>query len=158
MSLLFPSIDLGFETSAQLHASNVRSQTSQWTQLKSHATCLFCLRRRPEHVLTCEHAICDVCLMIFGDAVVGKEAHFELRSCILCERRGSVVARLKPATAGARILTVDGGGIRGVVPLEFLRLLQGLLGPGLLVQDLFEQAFGTSSGRHQDITLFGKGI
>ena len=86
--------------------------------------------------------------MVFGDAVLGKEGHFELSRCILCETRGSVVARLKPATAGARILTVDGGGIRGVVPLEFLQLLQGLIGPNLPVQDLFEQAFGTSSGKY----------
>ena len=156
MSLLFTSVDQGFETSAQVHVSNLRSHPAHWSQLKSHATCLFCLRRRPEHVLTCEHAICDICLIVFGDAVIGKEAHFELRSCILCETGGSVVARLKPSTAGARILTDDGGGIRGVVPLEFLRLLQGLLGPDLPVQDLFEQAFGTSSGKHSKFDIMGR--
>lgn len=38
-----------------------------------------------------------------------------------------------------------GGGIRGVIPLEFLGLLQASVRSGLQVQDLFEQAFGTSS-------------
>lgn len=40
-----------------------------------------------------------------------------------------------------------GGGFRGVIPLEFLSLLQDLLDPDLPVQDLLELAFGTSSGR-----------
>ena len=147
MEMLFQAIDLGFETSVQVHTNNIKSFSSQWTQIYSHKTCLFCLRRRPEHVITCEHAICDVCVAIFGQPIAGKECQFEIDGCILCLTRGKLVARLKPATAGARILSVDGGGVRGVVPLEFLRLLQGYLGSELQVQDLFEQAFGTSSGR-----------
>ena len=58
------------------------------------------------------------------------------------------MARLKPSTAGVRLLSVDGGSVRGVFPLEFLGLLQGLLQPDLFLQDLFEQAFGTSSGKY----------
>ncbi len=84
--------------------------------------------------------------MVFGNPVAGKESHFKIDVCILCSTRGTLVARLKPPTAGARILSIDGGGVRGVVPLEFLGLLQGLLDSDLSVQDLFEQAFGTSSG------------
>lgn len=149
IDLLFPAIDLGFETSVQLHTNNVKSSSLRWNLLKSHSTCLFCLRRRPEHVLTCEHAICDVCVMIFGHRVQGKDGYREVDNCILCVTRGKLLTRLKPATAGARILSVDGGGVRGVVPLEFLGLLQEQIGPDLQVQDLFEQAFGTSSGMHK---------
>ncbi|KAL6714244.1 hypothetical protein ACLMJK_007667 [Lecanora helva] len=144
LEYLFPAVDLGFETSIQLHINNLRPHEMLWTQLKSHRTCLFCLRRKPEHVLTCEHAICDVCVIRFGTPVAAKEAFFEINSCILCLSKGKLMARLKPPTAGARILSVDGGGVRGVVPLEFLGLLQGLF--DLPVQELFEQAFGTSSG------------
>ncbi len=147
MDLLFPTLDLGFETAAQLHANNLRACSLQWTQLKSHRTCLFCIRRKPEHVLTCEHAICDVCIVVFGNSTTGKEHRFEIDSCVLCLTKGKLVANLKPKTAGVRILSVDGGGVRGVVPLEFLGLLQGLLRSDLCLQDLFEQAFGTSSGR-----------
>ena len=53
---------------------------------------------------------------------------------------------LKPPTAGVRILCIDGGGIRGVIPLEFLGLLQGDIGPECPIQDFFDMAFGTSSG------------
>ena len=60
-------------------------------------------------------------------------------------------------------MCVDGGGVRGVVPLEFLGLLQELLGPELCLQDFFEQAFGTSSGklctpRQQYLTVFVGGL
>ena len=84
--------------------------------------------------------------MIFGHRVQGKDGYREVDNCILCVTRGKLLTRLKPATAGARILSVDGGGVRGVVPLEFLGLLQEQIGSDLQVQDLFEQAFGTSSG------------
>lgn len=146
MDRLFPSIDLGFETSVQVHISNLKSFPQQWAQFQSHGTCLFCIRRRPEHVVTCEHAICDTCVRRCGESVIGKEYHFEVNGCVLCITRGKLVARLKPPTAGARILSIDGGGSRGVVPLEFLGLLQEYLGSGLQLQDFFEQAFGTSSG------------
>ena len=84
---------------------------------------------------------------MFGKPVRGEEQTLEIEPCVLCLTKGKLVAKLKPATAGARILSVDGGGVRGVVPLEFLALLQGVLASELRVQDLFEQAFGTSSGR-----------
>ena len=41
MERLLPSIDMGFETSAQLHSSNVKSLPRYWTQLKTYTTCLF---------------------------------------------------------------------------------------------------------------------
>ena len=147
MELLFPSIDLGFETSVQLHANNIRSLAMQWCQLKSNRTCFFCLRRKPEHVLTCEHTVCDICVILFGLPVAQKEYHYDIEACILCCTKGRLVAKVKPPTAGARILSIDGGGVRGVIPLEFLGLLQRFLGSDLVLQDLFEQAFGTSSGK-----------
>ncbi len=146
IDLLFPAFERGVMSSAELHANNLKSHQSQWTQLRHHGTCIFCVRRKPEHILTCEHAICDACVVIFGSSVVGRENYFEIDSCMLCLTKGKLMARLKPKTAGARILSIDGGGVRGVVPLEFLGLLQGLLDADLELQDLFEQAFGTSSG------------
>lgn len=57
-----------------------------------------------------------------------------------------MIGKIKPPTAGPRILSIDGGGIRGVVILEFFRLLQELLGSAIPLRELFDQAFGTSSG------------
>ena len=143
---LFSSIDLGFDTSAELHRSNARTHGVIWSQFKCNKTCLYCLQRTPEHVMTCGHAICDTCLVIFGRRIVNWPCHYQLDSCILCTNGASVTARLKPPTAGARILSIDGGGVRGIVPLEYLNLLQQMLGSGIRIQDLFDVGFGTSSG------------
>lgn len=54
---------------------------------------------------------------------------------------------LHPPTAGPRILSIDGGGVCGVIPPEFLRLLQKVVRRNCEVQSLFGLAFGTSSGK-----------
>lgn len=56
--------------------------------------------------------------------------------------------RLKPPTASIRILSIDGGGIRGIVPLETLSLLQQLIRSDCPIQELFDLAYGTSIGEH----------
>ena len=143
LETLFSSLDFQLETVAQAHAENLAFLSPVLTLPKTYTPCLFCLRRKPEHVLTCDHAICDVCVKIFGCTVPGNETDYVLSKCILCAEKGYLVTRLKPLTAGVCILSIDGG---GVVPLEFLRLMQETLGDELPVQDLFDQAFGTSSG------------
>lgn len=143
---MFSAFEMEYVTSAELHTDNLRDRAKQWLQLKTNMTCLFCLRRKPEHVLTCEHAICDCCVKIFGSAISGAELHFSVSSCILCNTKGSLIARVHPPTAGVRILSIDGGGIRGVVPLEFLGLLQEVIGPECQIQSLIDLAVGTSSG------------
>lgn len=148
---LFSALELQFETAAEMHAENMAPLFRIWKSLKSNVTCLYCLRRKPEHALTCSHAICEDCIRIFGSLISEKESHYRIFKCILCVEEGSVTARIKPVTAGCRLLSVDGGGVRGVVPLEFLNLLQQVLGDGLPLQDLIDQAFGTSSGMHSEI-------
>lgn len=47
------------------------------------------------------------------------------------------------------MLGIDGGGARGVIPLQSLFLLEKKLRPYLpdfLIQDFFDVSFGTSSG------------
>ena len=58
-----------------------------------------------------------------------------------------LTVQLKPPTAGIRVMSIDGGGVRGIVPLEFLDLLQRSLGPECPLQDFFDLAFGTSAGK-----------
>ena len=144
---LFPAIELDFETAAELHADNMASFLTAWKSLKSNKTCFYCIRRAPEYKLSCSHAICEDCVQIYGSMVCDKTSHYHVSKCILCVHEGTLSARLKPVTAGCRLLSVDGGGVRGVVPLEFLNLLQQELGDGLLLQSLIDEAFGTSSGK-----------
>ena len=105
------------------------------------------MRKKPEHVFTCEHAVCDVCLQIFELSVEDQESCFRLIECIVCTQRVFIMKRIKSPTADARILSIDDEDIRDVVLLEFLRLLQNVLESTLSLHDLFDQAFGISSDK-----------
>ena len=128
------------------HLSSLRRQSVRWDLLKSNRTCLSCIRRTPEHVLSCGHALCDTCVRIFGAHVPGSEYRYQVE-CTLCGF-GTETKTITPPTAGARILSLEGGGGRGPVPLEFLAMLQSTVGPICAIQDLFDLAVGTSSGRY----------
>lgn len=84
------------------------------------------------------------CVRIFGQALPGFGYRYSIQTCILCQA-GSVIVSLKPPTAGYRILSIDRGGPRGVMPLEFIGLTQNLV-CDCPVQDLFDGVWGTSSG------------
>jgi hypothetical protein len=114
--------------------------------LVSAEICVSCLTGPPQHVLGCGHTLCDLCVRRFGDTVAGEESCYFLEACAVCETRADLTIHLKPATAGIRMLNIDGGGVRGVVPLEFLTRLQRELGPTARIQDFFDMAFGTSAG------------
>lgn len=51
-----------------------------------------------------------------------------------------------PKLAGARILSLDGGGVRGIVELETLRRLEQQIGLDLAIGDFFDLIVGTSAG------------
>lgn len=117
MGQLFLLINCGL--SATVYVNNL--QTIRWNELKSNKTCFCCLRRKPEQVFTCGHTICDVCVEIFGNDVL-EYKYCYIVICMLCQN-GNLVAKLKLPTASVRILNIDGGGVRGVIPLEFLSQL-----------------------------------
>ena len=72
---------------------------------------------------------------------------FQMNRCMICGSRQSLSVRLKPLTAGVRILSIDGGGIKGIVPLQILKILQTYLGSDSPIQELFDLVMGTSAGK-----------
>jgi hypothetical protein len=100
----------------------------------------------PEHVLKCGHAICDICVMIFGARCRGLEYVYDMEVCLICQSKLPLRIRLLPPTCCARMMSVDGGGARGVVPLEYLDALQNTIGLDYPLQDHFDFGIGTSSG------------
>ncbi|KAI9701837.1 MAG: hypothetical protein M1836_001181 [Candelina mexicana] len=74
----------------------------------------------------------------------------ELSSCPLHVDEGEwsppCLVAFKPPSAGVRILTLDGGGIRGVAELEILRLIEQALGGRIPIQAFFDLIVGTSAG------------
>jgi hypothetical protein len=142
----FMYLEAGQACAAELHASNIRARSRTWKELQDNDSCLYCLRRSPQHVLSCRHSVCDNCTVAYGVPVLGEEYCFEMDTCLLCDDASYVTARLKPPTSGTRLLSIDGGGPRGVVPLESLKLIQRVLGADCQVQDFFDLVVGTSSG------------
>jgi hypothetical protein len=133
----------------EIHRASLSEGSKYWSKIRSNTTCLFCLvRRPPEHVLPCGHSMCDQCVQLWGRGQPGPKREYRLDSCLLCQTACTKFVRLNPPTAGIRILSIDGGGIRGIVPLETLEILQIALGPELRIQDFFDLSFGTSVGEY----------
>lgn len=133
---------------ADIHRSNLSISSNRWSNIRTNRCCLICIAAKPEHVLNCGHSMCDNCVRIFGQPLNSSHNTFQISSCIICDIDTNLLVQLKPPTAGLRILTVDGGGVRGVVPLEFLRILQAILGKECQIYNLFDLAFGTSAGQY----------
>ncbi len=139
-------------TTVQLHWRSLTTHGSKWAHIRSNRVCLYCIRRKPELVLSCGHSICEVCLSLFGRPSKRLDYLYRLDPCLLCSS-GDLEMKLQPPTASPRILSIDGGGVRGVIPLEFLKLLQDAIGPECAIQSLFDLAIGTSSGKFVDIKV-----
>lgn len=145
---------------SNIPASEIHHQTLENLQLhlarfKSHRSCFCCFMRMPEKVLTCGHALCDVCIKIYGRRSNSEKNTFELSKCILCgtDQQNSKF-RFVPSTAGVRVLSLDGGGIRGVISLIFLGHLQQKLSRfACPIRDQFDFVCGTSTGKGKRLSL-----
>ena len=75
-----------------------------------------------------------------------------MSACILCGTHNPAnphQIRLKPRCAGARILTLDGGGIRGIVELALVKAIEREVGIGIEIGEMFDLVVGTSTGMIQ---------
>lgn len=90
--------------------------------------------------------MCDRCAQVFGDPVTGTEYQFNFRGCLCCLYQRPLTVDVLPPTMSPSVLALDGGGVRGVIPLEFLLLVQEHLRP-CTIQEVIDLALGTSSGR-----------
>ncbi|KAL7940049.1 acyl transferase/acyl hydrolase/lysophospholipase [Trichoderma barbatum] len=113
----------------------------------SGESCFSCLRDRPMYKLPCGHWTCQTCVKIFHPPCTEDPWLYCVDRCVLCgAETAGLRIRFKPDTATPRVLSIDGGGTRGRVPLEFLRVLQDSIGLPISVQRNFDVVYGTSSG------------
>lgn len=142
-------------SASEHHFQVLSANHTHMAELRSHVSCFCCFMRMPEKVLACGHALCDPCIKIYGPRVPSKRNTHKLSQCILCGVYQNSVFRFVPPTAGIRTLSVDGGGVRGIIPLTFLRHLDVILTPlGCPIQDYFDFVCGTSAGGLVVIGLF----
>lgn len=107
-------------------------------------TCLSCYLRGVDVILPCGHPMCDTCVRTWGSR--NAEHSFELPNCILCGQSINIAIRCLPATATPTVLTLDGGGIRGITSLKFLHELEKRLKGN--IWRFFDLAVGTSTGEY----------
>ncbi|KAI1264025.1 hypothetical protein F5Y18DRAFT_418041 [Xylariaceae sp. FL1019] len=123
----------------------------------SNRICLGCLFNPAQYTLNCGHIFCRECVLDFGCRK--QPCEVVLSSCPLagseqsCQRSDIAAIRtmpvpthltLEPAYAGLRILSLDGGGIRGIMELVVLRAIEDCIGVPL--QRFFDIVTGTSTG------------
>ena len=112
----------------------------------SPSTCFFCLSGVPEQVLPCRHTICDDCIVIFGSKSSTAEYHYDLTQCPMCAMRFQFTVRRLAPTKGPVVLSLDGGGIRGILQLGQLRALETRLGGDIPLSTIVDLCTGTSVG------------
>ena len=129
-----------------LHRQQVRELRSL-RSLPPNVLCIFCLMGLTQQPLPCGHTLCDVCVRSLSDCIIGEYCYM-IRDCIFCSQTIRFQRCLKPPTCGIRALSLDGGGIRGVISLENMLLMQDELGKGseLRFLDQFDLVVATSAG------------
>lgn len=133
------------DTSANLvKREHLMSNRASWSLIKTSRTCLICCLRFFEHFIPCGHCLCETCV----DASSRDQGlySFVVDSCELCATPAQVRVDLKPPTLAPSLLSIDGGGIRGIGSLEFLRQLQVGVGNSYPIQDYFDSVVATSAG------------
>lgn len=127
------------------HQENLLEFKSDWIAIRSADSCFVCFQGRPVHALPCGHIVCRKCVRMFG--VQSDSWNFDIQHCFLCglETPG-IGVRDKPPTATINLLSIDGGGARGIIPLVFLQVLEEKIGLQYPVQENFHYIVATSSG------------
>lgn len=140
-------------TSASLHLENLQRFRSYWQRIRDNDLCLVCLDQTPEYTLPCSHMMCEACVQRYWS----NDEHpwvFRLAECLLCKSSfpQQATVKIRDPSRGLRVLSLDGGGIRGIVHPILLKVLQDRIDLPLPVQENFDVAVGTSCGESDDRT------
>ncbi|GMF77642.1 unnamed protein product [Aspergillus oryzae] len=150
----FELLDRTGQSSLEFRREQLRASSGRICQIRSNKICLVCLFRVAQHRLDCGHTLCDLCAQLFGTPAPDIEYNFTIDACLCCLYQRPLVIDVLPPTMNPTVLAIDGGGVRGVIPLEFLILVQESLGCCPL-QDLIDLAVGTSSGMCRSLSILG---
>lgn len=143
--LAFQIINQG-QNDIALHQNTLSRFKDIWVDLYDNISCLSCFSRAPEDTLDCHHSLCMQCTRSYGKSTELEPWSFYLEKCPLCGKPNQTPFVHKPDTAGVRAIITEGGGIRGIIPLTFLRELQNVIDLPIDIPEHFDIAVGSSSG------------
>ncbi|RSL43697.1 hypothetical protein CEP54_014972 [Fusarium duplospermum] len=138
----------GSKLAAEIHIETLSYYKSHWLNIHSTSVCLACLRRIPSYDLPCGHMICGNCVRVFGEESKDDPYVFVVQRCLLCQvaMPEDICIRMHPPTVGAGILCIDGGGVRGTMPLQIMKRIKDRIALPIPLQRFIKVAFGISSG------------
>ena len=134
-------------SSTEWHRAKLAESKADWLTTRSVKTCFVCFQGRPVDGLGCRgrHIVCRKCFKRLG--VQSDAWTVTVNRCFLCQSETPGISlRDKPPTATVNLLSIDGGGARGIIPLVFLQVLEEKIGLPYPVQENFHYIIGTSSG------------
>lgn len=110
--------------------------------------CSICVYTPWETLLQCGHGLCRLCLSASFEQEEGS-SHFVINGCPTCLAvpTSPYTVNPIPSTAAVRVLSLDGGGVRGIVQLEILHLLEQRIGLNVPFTTFFDLMVGTSIGK-----------
>lgn len=125
------------------------------------SVCYACLFGRPEYTLPCSHVICFDCIKEFDETPPETKYPGTVinRECVLCSSRENKVGtwpycvEYQPDLGGIRVLSLDGGGVRGVIQLSILKRLESLVDLDMPLGEHFDMIVGTSVGKSNNKIL-----
>ncbi|OGM39291.1 hypothetical protein ABOM_012150 [Aspergillus bombycis] len=143
------------QSSLDFRRCQLLSMSAELSKIQSDRICFYCLVRPAQHSQACGHTVCDLCPQLFGEPALDAEYRFTMSMCLLCQSQATAVIDVLPPTMNPTVLAIDGGGVRGGIPLEYLILIQERLGVECRLVDLVDVSVGSSSGGLLVLGLIG---
>jgi hypothetical protein len=126
-----------------IHKKIVSKLKISWNKIFNNRICMWCLRRKSENILICDHAICDTCVRVFQNRLSNVKYRYKLESCLLCLSKALKIT-MKSLTIEIKILSINDDESRDVMLLKFLSILQDKTELDCSIQNLFDLTFEIS--------------
>jgi hypothetical protein len=137
------------ECITRTHLSSLSSYRNFFEQQQNpQRLCTGCFFAYWDDMLPCRHGFCRECTHNLS-LQWKHSAQIRMTHCPVCLEvfAKPFQIRPQPPTAGGRVLSLDGGGVRGIIELEVLQQLCDMVGGDLSVDQLFDLIVGTSIGK-----------
>lgn len=135
----FQALSRNARLALDLHHSKLQ-ESAGFLRLQEYGPfCVLCYSRPFQTHLDCDkHAVCGKC--------INHMVQLNKLDCPVCLPRPQLHDTGRPGHSRGRILSLDGGGVKGFLQLEVLRMIESEIGLDLPLYRFFDLVVGTSIG------------